>query len=161
MLSWHQSQLVNLNDLSQIIIKWMPSSSVCFQWGMSPGSLCWGYYAVTSSLLMLTKLTDILPQDLAKSRSREIGCCNYHIALKFDRHLPSCLLNFRTIGKVYIPSLWLPDFMKSCGKMSVCLVNIGLVMLSKSLQTIWRSGTHRFYLGVPDLQMCNCDLSRR
>ena len=59
----------------------------------------------------LTKCTkasfswDALPPSLVKSRSREIGCFNYHIALKFDRHLDSatterCLSNFRAIGKV-------------------------------------------------------------
>ena len=36
---------------------------------------------------LFTKRTDILPQDLVKSRRREIGCYNDRIALKFDRHL--------------------------------------------------------------------------
>ena len=30
------------------------------------------------------KRTDALPQDLVRSRSREIGCYNDHIALKFE-----------------------------------------------------------------------------
>ena len=38
---------------------------------------------------VFTKRTDVLPQDLVKTRSREIGCYNDHIALKFDRHLGS------------------------------------------------------------------------
>ena len=41
------------------------------------------------TLLLLTKRADVLPQDLVKSRSREIACYNDHIALKFDRHLES------------------------------------------------------------------------
>ena len=38
---------------------------------------------------LFTKRKGVLPQDLGKSRSREIGCYNERIALKFDRHLPS------------------------------------------------------------------------
>ena len=38
---------------------------------------------------LFTKRTDVLPQVLAKSRSREIGCCNERIASIFDRHLGS------------------------------------------------------------------------
>ena len=34
----------------------------------------------------VTKRTDSLSQDLVKSRSREIGCYNDRIALKFDRY---------------------------------------------------------------------------
>ena len=35
---------------------------------------------------LVTKRTDVLPSDLA---SREIGCCNDRIILKFDAHLGS------------------------------------------------------------------------
>ena len=38
---------------------------------------------------LFTKWTGVLPQNLVKSRSREIGCYNDSIALKFDRHLDS------------------------------------------------------------------------
>ena len=38
---------------------------------------------------LFTERTDVLPQDLVKSRSREIGCYNDLIALKFDNHLDS------------------------------------------------------------------------
>ena len=38
---------------------------------------------------LFTKRTDALPQDLMKSRSSEIGCCDDCIALKFDKHLGS------------------------------------------------------------------------
>ena len=31
--------------------------------------------------------TDLLPQNLVKSRSRKIGCCNNRIALEFEEHL--------------------------------------------------------------------------
>ena len=38
---------------------------------------------------LFTKSTDVLSQDLVKSRRREIGCNNDRIALKFDKHLGS------------------------------------------------------------------------
>ena len=38
---------------------------------------------------LFSKRTDVLPQDIVKSRSREIGCYNDRIALKFDSHLGS------------------------------------------------------------------------
>ena len=38
---------------------------------------------------LFTKRTDALPQDLVKSRSREIRVEIFSIALKFDRHLDS------------------------------------------------------------------------
>ena len=38
---------------------------------------------------LFTKRTDVLRQDLMKSPSREIGCYNDRIALKFDMHLGS------------------------------------------------------------------------
>ena len=38
---------------------------------------------------LYTKRTDGLPQDLVKSRSREIGCFNDPIALEFDRYVGS------------------------------------------------------------------------
>ena len=39
--------------------------------------------------LLFTKRTDVLLQDLVKSRRHEIGCYNDRIALTFDRHLDS------------------------------------------------------------------------
>ena len=36
---------------------------------------------------LFTKRTDVLPQDLVKSRTREIGYYNDRIAFKFDRHI--------------------------------------------------------------------------
>ena len=38
---------------------------------------------------LFTKRTDVLPWDLVKSRSRQIGCYIDSIALKFERHLGS------------------------------------------------------------------------
>ena len=48
-------------------------------------------FSLSSSLPgpLFTKRLDVLLPNLAKSRSREIGCYNYRIALKFDRHLGS------------------------------------------------------------------------
>ena len=36
---------------------------------------------------LFTKRTDVLPQDLVKSRTREIRVSTFPISLKFDRHL--------------------------------------------------------------------------
>ena len=51
---------------------------------------CWRNL-IQSNLWLLPQdlVTDILPQDLVKSPSREIGCYNDRIALEFDRHLDS------------------------------------------------------------------------
>ena len=38
---------------------------------------------------LFTKRTDVLPEDLAKSRTREIRVETFPITLKFDRHLGS------------------------------------------------------------------------
>ena len=43
------------------------------------------------TLPSVCKRTDVSPQNLAKSRSREIWCYNDFIALKFDRHLGSAV----------------------------------------------------------------------
>ena len=75
---------------------------------------------------LFTKRTNVLPQDLAKSRSREIGCYHDRIFLKFDRHLGSTAAEV----PVKIQSDWgslNPDLaaLRSCGKTSVRLVNRG------------------------------------
>ena len=44
-----------------------------------------------------TEGTDVLPQDLVKPQSHEIGCYDDRITLKM---LPRCLSNFRAIGNV-------------------------------------------------------------
>ena len=46
---------------------------------MSPGSF----------RILFTQRQDVLPSNLVKYRSRENGCYNDHIALKFDRQLDS------------------------------------------------------------------------
>ena len=38
---------------------------------------------------LFTKRTDVLPQDLMKSRNREIRIQTFPIALKFDKHIGS------------------------------------------------------------------------
>ena len=57
---------------------------------------CWHQHNDISSLLLkshsgllFTKRLDVLPQDLVESRSREIGCYDNRIALKFSTHLGS------------------------------------------------------------------------
>ena len=47
-----------------------------------------------------TKRAGVLPQDLVKSRSREVECYDYYIALKVDGHPAEVPYNFRTIRKV-------------------------------------------------------------
>ena len=69
------------------------------------------WYAGTSTDAgpLFTKRTDVLLQDLAKSRSREIGCFNDHIALIFDRHLHSTAADvpakFQSDWQSLIPNL--------------------------------------------------------
>ena len=46
---------------------------------------------------LFTKRTDVLSQDLLKSRNREIHVWTIPIALRFDRRLGRYLLNFRTM----------------------------------------------------------------
>ena len=38
---------------------------------------------------LFTERTDVLPQDLVKSRSRDIGCYDDRIALRYDSHIGS------------------------------------------------------------------------
>ena len=47
-----------------------------FDWNVMPSRWPWA-----------SKRTDILPSNLVKFRSLEIGCHDYRIVLKFDRHL--------------------------------------------------------------------------
>ena len=52
----------------------------------------WYMYTIQkASGPLFTKRTDVLPPNLVKSRSHEIGCYDGRIALKFDRHLDSAL----------------------------------------------------------------------
>ena len=51
---------------------------------MFPGNI-----HMASAEPIFTRRTDPLPQDLVKSRSREIGCFNDRSALKFDMYLGS------------------------------------------------------------------------
>ena len=51
---------------------------------MFPGNI-----HMASAEPIFTRRTDPLPQDLVKSRSREIGCFNDRSALKFDKYLGS------------------------------------------------------------------------
>ena len=60
------------------------SSHLCFR----PLQLTF-FKATEANQSHIWNRTDVLPQDLVKSRSHEIGCCNYRIAIKFYRHLGS------------------------------------------------------------------------
>ena len=76
---------------------------------------------------VFTKRTDVLPQDLVGSWSREIGCYSDRIALKFDRHLGSAAAEVHVKFQSDYKSLtWisrLRDFTISCGERSVRLGN--------------------------------------
>ena len=52
-------------------------------WDFSWSTKVQGHNACTDPGPLITKRTDVLPPNLVKSRSHEIGCCNDHIALKF------------------------------------------------------------------------------
>ena len=56
---------------------------------------------------LFTKRLDVLPRDLVKFRSREIGCFNDCVALKIDRHLGSADVpdKFQSGWKSLIPNL--------------------------------------------------------
>ena len=77
---------------------------------------------------LFTKWTDVLPQDLAKSRSGEIGCYSDRIALKFYRHLGNAVadvqVKFMSHWKIPIRILRLRDLRLRdiCGKTSIHLV---------------------------------------
>ena len=58
-----------------------------------------------------------------KSRSREFGCYNDRIGLKFDRHLGSAAVKFQSRRKSLNPRL--RDFTRSCGKTPYRFVNRG------------------------------------
>ena len=74
---------------------------------------------------LFTKRTDVLPWDLVKSRSREIGCHIDSVALKFANHLGSSAaevsVKFWSYWKSLSPRV--SDFTRSYGLSSVCLVN--------------------------------------
>ena len=54
---------------------------------------------------LFTKRYNVFPQNIAKTRSREIGCYNDPIALKFDRHLGSGAVKFHSDWKRLDPDL--------------------------------------------------------
>ena len=74
------------------------------------------YKSVTTRPLLI-KRQDVLPPNLLKSQSREIGCYNDRIALKLDRHLGS------SDWKLYTLISRLRYFTRSCGKTSYRRVN--------------------------------------
>ena len=74
---------------------------------------------------LFTKRTDVLMEDLAKSRSRDVACCHGRIALKFGRHLGSAAAGVK-FGSDWKSLIWisrLQDFTRSYGKIPVCFVN--------------------------------------
>ena len=79
---------------------------------------------------LFTKRTDVLPQDVMKSRSREIGCYNDRVTLIFDRHPDSAAAKgpdkFRGEWKSWNPNLAaLRLHTRSCGKKTTRLMNRG------------------------------------
>ena len=78
---------------------------------------------------LFIKRTDVLPQDVVKSGSCEVGCCTDHIALKRDRHLGNAAaevsVKFQGDRKCLNPNLAASRLHESYGKTSVSLVNRG------------------------------------
>ena len=72
-----------------------------------------------------TKRTGVLPWHLMNSRSREIRVYTFLIALIFDRHRGSSAAEMHVKLQSDTIISWLRDFKRSCGKMSVRLVNKG------------------------------------
>ena len=87
-------------------------------------------YPYSISGPLSTKLSDVLPQNLVKSRRREIQVWTFPIALKIDMHLCSCIAELPVLfqsHEIIIASdlSWLRDFTRLGGKTSVCLVKRG------------------------------------
>ena len=82
--------------------------------------------------LLLTKRTDVLPQDPVKSRSQAIECNNDGIILKCGWHLHSTAAevpvklqsDWKRLNSNLVASSF-HVFMRSCNKTSVYLVNRG------------------------------------
>ena len=100
---------------------------------------------------LFTKRYDVLPQNLVKSRSREIGCYNDGIALKFQRHRDACQISEPLGTRISRPRV----FTRSCGKTSVGLMNRGLGLRHKwinhcfiiyvAVVTIWTLFCRRYF----------------
>ena len=98
---------------------------------------------------LFTKRWDVLPPNLVKSRSHEIGCYNDSIARKYDRHPGSATAEmpckFRAIAKVQTRISRLRDFPRSCGKTSYRLVNRNhgnLIAPVPVKQSLWICGVN-------------------
>ena len=70
---------------------------------------------------------DVLPENLAKSRSLEIGFYNNPIAHKFDNATAKMTTKFQRDCYNLNLNSWFRDFTRSCGKESVCSVTGGPV----------------------------------
>ena len=81
----------------------------------------------SKSVSLFTKQTSVLPQDLVKSRSHDIGCYIDRVVLKLNRHLGGATvevpIQFWGDWKSRISRL--RYFTTSCGKTCVRLVNRG------------------------------------
>ena len=93
-----------------------------------------------------------------KSRSRESGCFNDRVALKFDRHLDSPAAEvhakFQSDWKSLNPNL---AASRSCGKTSVRLVNRGPEYHSQPHQPSYHSN-ECYPVGATDRHVCSFNL---
>ena len=89
-LKFHTKYLTHTLIDMYFVEKWRFKSSQIYElvnvFATSPSVYIFPLHPVMS---LFTKRYDVLPPNLGKSRSQEIGCYNDRIALKFDRHLGS------------------------------------------------------------------------
>ena len=94
---------------------------------------------------LFTNWTDVLPQDLVKSPSWEIGSYDYHIALIFGWHLSSAVadvpVKFKTNWKSLKPNLATSSLHEIFGKTSVRLVNRIVLWIAQQYVTQTYYGT--------------------
>ena len=87
---------------------------------------------------LFTKRTDVLPQDLGKSRSRKIRVWTFLVALTGTS--AAALSNFKAIRPLEYPVSRLPHFPRFCGKTSLRLVNRSPGLLCGLIsQTQWNA----------------------
>ena len=100
---------------------------------------------MTDSGPLFTKRTDVLPSDLVKSRSREIGCYDDRVALKFGRHLDSSAadvpVKFQNVWKSLNPNL-APLRLHEILWQDVCPLN--KVYMSDRSRCIWKNKWVRY-----------------
>ena len=96
-------QLQWANNAKNVSLSWLPHDCVIIMimeiWHMAQCVFELIIYPYSIFEPLFTKRMDVLPQDVVKSRRREIRVWNFPIALKIDRHLGSCIAELPVILK--------------------------------------------------------------